>query len=272
MLICTFGDLLLDVVVRLDGPLVPDDDALAQTRVSAGGQAANVAAWAAALGGRARYIGKRGADLAGRLVAEELTRRAVEVVGPVTGRTGVVVSVVEVEGARSMASDRGSAAELTPAEFEPTWVENCDWLHISGYALTRGRLAATALAAATLARGAGARISVDASSWTVIRDVGPQLFRTRLEELRPTVIFATEKELQALGDQPWPGASVVVKRGSRGCTVLGAGVRRDLPAVPAAVIDSTGAGDAFAAGYLIGGPALALEAGARCASQLGAMP
>lgn len=273
MLICTLGDLVLDVIVRLDGPLAPDDDALAQTLVSAGGQAANVAAWAAALGARARYIGKRGADLTGRLVDEQLTtRRGVDVVGPLAGRTGVVVSLVNVEGTRSMASDRGSASEFTPDEFEPSWVEHCDWLHVSGYALARGRLADTALTAARVARDIGARISVDASSWTVIRDLGSHLFRERMAELRPTVIFATEKELHALGDQPWPGVTVVVKRGSRGCTVLEAGVRKDLPAVPATLIDSTGAGDAFAAGYLVGGPALALEAGARCASHLGAMP
>lgn len=228
--------------------------------------------WAAALGARARYIGKRGADLTGRLVDEELTRRGVQVVGPVGGRTGVVVSLVKVEGRRSMASDRGSAADLTPDEFEPGWVERCDWLHVSGYALTRGRLADTAVRAANLARGFGARVSVDASSWTVIRDLGSDVFRARVVELRPTVVFATEKELHALGDQPWAGVTVVVKRGSRGCTILEAGGRKELPAVPATVVDSTGAGDAFAAGYLIGGPNLALEAGARCASQLGAMP
>lgn len=231
-----------------------------------------MAAWAAALGARARYIGKRGADLMGRLVDEELTRRGVDVVGPVAGRTGVVVSLVKVDGMRSMASDRGSASELMPDEFEPSWVEHCDWLHVSGYALTRGRLADTALTAASVARRIGARVSVDASSWTVIRDLGSHLFRERVAELRPTVIFATEKELHALGDKPWPGVTVVVKRGSRGCTILEAGAPEDLPAVPATVIDSTGAGDAFAAGYLVGGPALALEAGARCASQLGAMP
>ena len=60
MLICTLGDLLLDVIVRPDAPLVADGDTPAHARASAGGQAANVAAWAVALGAEARVICKRG--------------------------------------------------------------------------------------------------------------------------------------------------------------------------------------------------------------------
>ena len=70
MLVCTVGDLLLDVIVRLQGPPSPDDDTPAVTRVTAGGQAANVAAWAAALGAEARLIAKRGDDGASGLAAD----------------------------------------------------------------------------------------------------------------------------------------------------------------------------------------------------------
>src|SRR6266540_2358470 len=72
MRVATLGDLLLDVVVRLDEPLVPGDDRPATTRAGAGGQAANVAAWVAVLGGSARFIGKRGGDGTGELVEAEL--------------------------------------------------------------------------------------------------------------------------------------------------------------------------------------------------------
>ena len=81
--IATLGDLTLDVVVRLEQPLAPGDDVRAQTRTGAGGQAANVAAWAAALGADARCIAKRGDDAAGELVASELAARGVELAGPV---------------------------------------------------------------------------------------------------------------------------------------------------------------------------------------------
>src|SRR5438045_3893593 len=83
----------------------------------AGGQAANVAAWASSLGASARCIAKRGADATGELVARELAGHGVELVGPVAdGSTGVVVSFVGGDGERSMASDRGVAPTLAPEE------------------------------------------------------------------------------------------------------------------------------------------------------------
>ena len=90
MVICTLGDLLLDVVVKLARPLAEGDDTGAETRAGGGGQAANVAAWAAALGAHARFIGKRGADAAGDVAEADLLRRAVDVwtvrvLGPVAG-------------------------------------------------------------------------------------------------------------------------------------------------------------------------------------------
>jgi ribokinase len=82
VLVCSVGDLLLDVIVRLDGPIAADTDTYGRTRVGAGGQAANVAAWVSALGGRGRFVGKRARDPAGLVVAEELRRRGVELAGP----------------------------------------------------------------------------------------------------------------------------------------------------------------------------------------------
>src|SRR5579864_8843576 len=108
MLIATIGDLVLDVIVRLEEPLAPGGDVRAATRAGAGGQAANVAAWAAGLGATARCVAKRGDDATGELVARELAGRDVELVGPVApGATGIVVSVVGGDGERALASDRG---------------------------------------------------------------------------------------------------------------------------------------------------------------------
>ena len=89
-----------------------------------GGQAANVAAWVVALGGRARLIAARGTDLAGQLVAGELARRAVELVGPVIdGRTGVVVSLTDGDAARSMLTDRGVGPDLAADLLQPGWLD-----------------------------------------------------------------------------------------------------------------------------------------------------
>ena len=265
MRICTLGDLLLDVIVRLEEPLSPGADAVARTRAGAGGQAANVTAWVAELGADARFVGKRGNDAAGALVARELEERGVELRGPVVdGATCTVVSIVGPDGERTMASDRGVAPDLEPGELDAAWLEDCDWLHIPGYSLLRSPIAE---AAAEAARLGAARVSVDLSSWTEIRDFGAERFRERVATLDPEVVFANEQELDIL-DSDLPGHVRVAKRGARGFSVDG----REFEAPNDTAVDATGAGDALAAGFLVGGPELALEAATRCVSKLGAMP
>ena len=88
MLVCTLGDLLLDVIVRLDSRLAPGDDAVARTTLAPGGQAANVAAWAAALGASARIVAVQADDDAGTIVRRELESRRVDLRGPRGERTG----------------------------------------------------------------------------------------------------------------------------------------------------------------------------------------
>jgi cellulose synthase/poly-beta-1,6-N-acetylglucosamine synthase-like glycosyltransferase len=116
-----------------------------------------------------------------------------------------------------------------------------------------------------LARAAGARISVDLSSVNVIREFGAAQLADRFVRIRPDVVFGNEAEHAELRV---PSPSRIVKRGAVGATIDG----RDYPAVAGDVVDTTGAGDALAAGYLVGGPQLAMEAAARCVANLGTMP
>ena len=272
MLVCAVGDLLLDVIVRLLGPSSPDDDTPAATHVTAGGQAANVAAWTAALGAEARLIAKRGDGGASRLAAEEIAARGVELVGPAVATAGgVVVSVVDGSGGRSMLTDRGPSRELSAEEIDVRWLRGCDVLHVSGYAMLDGPIAQAAARAAGAARAQGARISVDLASARGIAGFGAVRLLARLEELAPDIAFAGEAEIAALGREP-PAGTLVVKHGARGVTVVQNGNRQKHEAPDVEVVDPTGAGDAFAAGFLIGGVELGLEAAARCLSQPGAMP
>ena len=261
--ICTLGDVLLDVLVRTAGPLAPGADSPVETRLATGGQAANVAAWVAELGSRARCVAKSGDDAAGALARSLLDARGVELVGPVVdGRTGVVVALVAADGERTMATDRGVSPELSVDELDPTWFDGCARLHISGYSLLADPIAEAALTAAGLARSEGVEI----------RDYGPERFRSNLDALGPEVVFANEPEWEMVGGAYALAGTAVVKRGSRGVEVrTAAGVERFEPP-GSAVVDTTGAGDALAAGFLVDGIELGLEAAARCVAQLGAVP
>ncbi len=273
LVICTLGDLLLDVIVRAAQPLAGGADSPVETRLATGGQAANVAAWIVELGGSARCIAKRADDAAGELARTLLEARGVEVVGPqVEGSTGVVVALVAEDGERTMATDRGVSTELREDELDARWLEGCAWLHLSGYALLAEPIAEAALAAARLARTREARIAVDLSSWSAIRAYGPERFRANLDAVAPDVVFANEPEWEMVGGAYALAETAVVKRGSRGVELrTAAGVEEHRP--PAVdVVDTTGAGDALAAGFLVGGIELGLEAAARCVGQLGAVP
>jgi sugar/nucleoside kinase (ribokinase family) len=259
--ICVLGDAHLDVVVQLAGPVAQETDTPARTDVGVGGQAANVAAWIAGLGGRARLIAAWGSDPAARLVADELTRRGVDLAGPaLNGRTGVVVSLSDRGRSRSMLTDRGVGPQL--AVLEEGWLADCGWLHLPAYSLVSWPVRGVALAASERVP----HRSLDLSSTAAIQAFGVQEFRELATALRPDVIFGTEAETELVG--PIAGAETVVKLGPRGVrTAAGA-----YPAWPAEPVDSTGAGDAFAAGYLVGGIELGLQAAARAVSKMGAMP
>ena len=161
-----------------------------------------------------------------------------------------------------MASDRGVSPDLRRDELEPGWFGGED-LHLPAYSLVRDPIADAAIAAAEQAE----LVAVDLSSWSAIRDFGPQRLRDRLRTLDPDVVFANEAEDEAIGGRI-PGPMWIVKLGPRGARFG----EDTSPAREANVVDTTGAGDAFAAGWHLGGAELALEAAARCVAKLGSMP
>ena len=124
MRLTTLGDLLLDVIVRLEQPLVPGDDQVAVTRSGAGGQAANVAAWAAALGAEARFVGRRGDDAAAEIVTRALRGHGVEVAGPAGGRTGRTRELARVQGGGGeRVAEQRVAGDVQHVAIEPRRLE-----------------------------------------------------------------------------------------------------------------------------------------------------
>jgi len=267
-MICVLGDAHLDVVVRVAGPFAEETDTPAATSVGVGGQGANVAAWVTALGGRSRLIATRGTDLAADLVGAELVRRGVDLVGPVLpGSTGVVVSLSDNGHRRSMLTDRGVGADLAAAQIRPDWLAGCDWLHVSAYAFAGEPMRGAAMAAVSAARAASARVSVDLASTAMIESLGVAPFSAIVSAVAPDAVFGNGAEA-ALLDGVFAADSLIVKLGPGG--VLAGGTHyRALPTDP---VDATGAGDAFAAGYLLGGVELGLAAAARAVAKMGAMP
>ena len=279
--VACLGDVMLDVIVETSGGLVPDDDTPAEITFAAGGQAANVATWVTALGGRATLFGPRSDHGHGGLVESALAARGVHVVGPHVDRPGTVVSLV-TSGTRSMASDPGDPTWLRHVAPGP-WLEGADWLFVSGYALLRSDAPDLLVEVAAAARDARTRVAVDLASAAMVEHYGAARFRALWQALEPAVVFANDAEWRATqGGDPGvvtrPGFGrggrtvLVLKHGAAGAEFVIDGVADHRAAEASTVVDVTGAGDSLTAGYLVGGADLAMRAAARCVGHVGAQP
>ena len=245
------GDLLEDVVVRTATPPAVGTDTPATIERRPGGSAANVAAAAASLGAAVRLICRVGVDPLGDQLVAALTAAGVDVRAQRHGRTGAVVVLVDGTGERSMLPDRAAAGELS--DVDPEWVAGVTWLHVPAYSLLSEPVGTASRELIATVRAGGGAVSVDASSVAVIEAYGAERFAALLDDLAPDVVFANEPEADLVPhDRAWV---TIVKRGPGPVTVVGdpaADGPYDVP-VPRVdgVRDTTGAGDAFAAGYAV---------------------
>lgn len=252
------GDLMVDVVAAASEPLVYASDAAAQVRWSGGGGGANVAAWLAALGSEVVLVSRVGDDLAGRGATDELRAAGVDVRAAVDPErpTGTCVVVVASDGERTMLPDRGANDALAADDLPASLFVPDAHLHLSGYVLLHEGSRAAGAHALELARAAGMTVSLDPAS------AAPLRARPEFLDLagRPVTLLPNADELLVLADTLDVAAGaqslaqrvgeVVVTLGRRGALWSdGTSVELSEPVVAAAV-DSTGAGDAFAAGWI----------------------
>ena len=253
-MLCAVGDLIEDVVVRLHDDVRRDTDTPSTIVRRRGGSAANVAYFAAKLTGASRFVGCVGSDPLGDSLVAQLTRHGVDVCGERIGRTGSIVVITSPDGDRTMLTDRGSATQLS--KWEPSWLDGVDILHLPLYSFSHGSLVDAARRAVNLAKQRGVRISIDLSSVTLIQQLGAPVVRGLLCELRPDVVFCTRDESQASETDDWRDLGtrlLVVKDGVHPIRVSGADVEDGVYPVDVIddLVDGTGAGDAFAAGFLL---------------------
>ena len=251
-MLATVGDLVDDIVVRFSGSIQLASDTNAVIERRRGGSAANVAAVAARISGGSRFLGQVGVDALGDRLLAELTEDGVDV-GAVRrrGRTGSIVVLVDSSGERSFLTDPGDERALDNPE--PPWLDGVDVLHVPLYSLGAGAIAATSRTLIEWAHTRQIAVSIDVSSVSVIEALGVAIVRTMVERLAPDVVFANADEARVMDIDAAIGAAItIVKRGAGSATVLRRSAEPvDVPATGVdGVDDTTGAGDAFAAGVL----------------------
>ena len=253
-MLCTIGDLVEDVVVWLNTELNIGSDTESVIRRTRGGSAANVSMFAALTGTPSRFIGQVGHDRLGSHLCEVLRDSGVDVQVISDGRTGSIVVLVQPNGQRSFLTDRGVASHL--AHFNAALMNDVSILHVPTYSLTDEPLASTCLQYIKAARANGALISIDASSSSVLKQYGTHHYRALIQSLSPDVFLCNEDEAAILGlgaNLPMAGAVLtVIKQGPLPViAVQHNGTTTEVAVTPVAnIVDTTGAGDAFAAGFL----------------------
>ncbi|CAB4603485.1 MAG: hypothetical protein F2586_01780 [Actinobacteria bacterium] len=288
--ILCIGDIMLDVVVLLNRPIVEGLETRAQISTQGGGAAANVATWLAHNKTPSYLVTRIGDDSAGQTLIAELNKYGVEHSSQVIANkgTGVVVVIVGREGERTMFPDSGANAGLGLSDLPD--LSQFSAVYLSAYALINSQSREGVLQIVEAVKAAGLPIILDPATVGVLMEVGVSTANDWLQFVDTIILNEEESHFLTGKENPVDAAAqllnqvktVVIKRGSNGA--LGQTRNGQLIQVQAkktTVVNTTGAGDAFAAGFISiwgnnGELIEALESGAelaaKCVALVGARP
>jgi sugar/nucleoside kinase (ribokinase family) len=303
--VVAIGNAIVDVIARADDALIEAEglakgsmrliDAGEAARLYAamgpavemsGGSAANTLAGMAALGQRCAFIGQVADDQLGQVFTHDLRALGVAYETPALKEgapTARCLILVTPDGQRTMNTFLGASHLFEQAMIAEDWIADADILYLEGYLWDPELSRAAMRRAIDVARAAGRKVAFTLSDAFIIDRHGAD-FRALIAEGLFDILFANEVEIRALAETGDFEAAVakiapqvpllVVTRGSHGALAIEGGVRTEVPAEPIdEVVDTTGAGDLFAAGFLSGqaqGRAIAdcLTMGAVCAREI----
>jgi sugar/nucleoside kinase (ribokinase family) len=239
-------------------------DAMGPAVEISGGSVANAMVGVASFGGRAAFIGKVADDEFGRIFAHDIRAAGVEFhTRPASGGAPTARSLILVtpDGERTMNTFLGVSPELNQGEVDPALVRSAKIIYLEGYLFDRPEAKEAFRQAAEIAASAGRKVALSLSdSFCVGRHRAEflQLIRSRVD-----ILFANEHEVTALYEtRSFDEAAqrvqidtelAVLTRSAKGSVILANGRSVSIPAEPVAtVVDATGAGDLYAAGFLFG--------------------
>ncbi len=250
--ICCLGDLVVDVIVHLDRDPQRGTDTPASIVHRRGGSAANVALSAVEAGAQALFVGQVGDDLPGSQLVEEMSYGGVDLHVVRRGSTGTIVVLVDETGERSFLTDRGAAMHLSAVP--ATVLDDVDILHIPAYSFSGGALAETTQQLIGEAVDREIPISLSTSSVSMLADYGRDRFLDLIRLVRPRFVFANHDEAKfLLQGHPWfshSEATIITASANEARYVQPDGTDVRVRPEPTDVVDTTGAGDSFTAGYL----------------------
>jgi sugar/nucleoside kinase (ribokinase family) len=255
--ILVIGDVMIDLLVRPEGPLAVGTDRRASIVARPGGSAANQAAWLAHFGAGVRFIGRVGAaDHAEQTAAFRACGVEPHLAADIERESGRLIAIIDPSGERSFLTDRGANDGLRKEDIPEALVAFAGLIHLSGYSF----VAASPRNAVrwVIARGGDVPVSVDPASAEFLREMGPANFLawTRGAQIcfpnsdEAAILTGVEDRAEQLTILAQHYPLVVVKRGAEGCEAASGSERWRASAPAVKAVDTTGAGDAFVAGFL----------------------